>query len=260
MSGSASESVRLTAHEIFDAAKKNARDELERPVKALAFSGLAGGITMGLTALAVAAVTAVLGHGVWEDLVALFFYPVGFMAVIIGRNQLFTENTLYPVILVLDERRHVLATLKLWGTVFLANVLGAGLFAVLAMQTHSLQPKVADELVKLGNAAAAGTFATIFWSGVIGGWIIALVAWMVTASSRTIGQIAVIWALAFVVGVGHFAHCIAGSGEILASVAAGDATLGTYFHWLVAATLGNICGGVFIVSMLNWGQVFAGAE
>ncbi len=258
--GSASESVRLTAQEIFEAATKNARDELDRPVKALAFSGLAGGITMGLTGLAVAAVTAVLGHGEWQDLVALFFYPVGFMAVIIGRNQLFTENTLYPVILVLDERRHVLATLKLWGTVLLANVFGAGLFAVLAMQTHSLQPKVADELVKLGNAAVSGTFASLFWSGVIGGWLIALVAWMVTASSRTIGQIAVIWVLTFVVGVGHFAHCIAGSGEILASVAAGEATLGAYLHWLAAATLGNICGGVFIVSMLNWGQVFAGVE
>ncbi len=57
------------------------------------------------------------------------FFPVGFIIVIIGRAQLFTENTLYPVTLVLDERRHLLATLRLWVVVLSANLIGAALFA-----------------------------------------------------------------------------------------------------------------------------------
>jgi formate/nitrite transporter FocA (FNT family) len=36
---------------------------------------------------------------------------------------------------------------------------------------------------------------------------------------------------------------------------AGSVSAGSYFHWLLPATLGNICGGVGMVSVLNYGQV-----
>src|SRR5436853_594275 len=151
------ETRRLTAPEIFSAAVENAREELRRPARSLAFSGLAGGLTMGLTGLSVAAVRAILGSGTWEELVSFVVYPVGFIAVIIGRAQLFTENTLYPVVLVLDERhrrmQNLAKTLQLW------------------------------------------------------------------------------------------------------AVVSGSVTLASYFHWLLLATLGNIVGGVVIVSLLNYGQV-----
>jgi formate-nitrite transporter family protein len=110
-------------------------------------------------------------------------------------------------------------------------------------------------LVKLGVGASSGTMTHFFWSGVIGGWLIALVAWTVTASHWTIGQLAMIYLLTFVVGVGRFAHCIASSCEILVSVLAGGVTLGSYLAWLAPASLGNICGGVLIVSLLNYAQV-----
>jgi len=182
-------------------------------------------------------------------------YPAGFIAVIIGRSQLFTENTLYPVVLVLDERRHWLATLRLWGVVFTANIFGALLFAALAIRTAALRPDVAGALVKLGNDAVPGSFEHLFWSGVVGGWLIALVAWMVTASHWTIGQVVMVWLLTFILGIGHFAHCIVTSCEILAATLAGSVSVGSYFHWLLPATLGNIAGGVGIVSVLNYGQV-----
>jgi formate/nitrite transporter FocA (FNT family) len=112
----------------------------------------------------------------------------------------------------------------------------------------------------LGRQAASSPAGQVFWSAVIGGWLIALVAWMVTASHYTIGQIAVIWLLAYVVGAGHFAHCIATSGEIWAAVLRGTMPVGGYFRWLVPATLGNVAGGVTIVSLLNFGQVVAGEQ
>lgn len=252
------ETQRLTAHEIFDAATDNARSELKRSSRSLAVSGFAGGITLGLTGIGVASVLATLGEGRWQQLLAYCIYPVGFIAVIIGRQQLFTENTLYPVVLVLDERRHLGNTLRLWGVVFASNVVGALGFGLLAIKTGALEPKVAGILASLGLDMAAQTSAHAFWSGVIGGWLIALVAWMVTASHWTIGQILVIWFLCFVVGLGHFSHCIASSGEIWSAVLAGLVPLGQYFRWLAFATMGNIVGGVMIVSLLNWGQVKAG--
>jgi formate/nitrite transporter FocA (FNT family) len=248
-------SGRLTAHEIFEAALDNARDELKRSTRALACSGVAGGLTMGLTPLAVAAVARMLGHEGWGELVAQLFYPVGFITVIIGRQQLFTENTLYPVLVVLDERRNLLNTARLWVVVFLSNIMGALLFGFLAARTGAVPAEVLRELVQLGGRAAQVSFAQAFWTGIIGGWLIALVAWVVSGSQWTIGQIAITWLLTFVVGAGHFAHCIAGSAEILTAVAAGSLGPGVYLQWLVAATLGNVVGGVIMVSMLNYGQV-----
>jgi formate-nitrite transporter family protein len=234
---------------------EDAREELKRSTRSLAFSGVAGGLTMGITGLSVAAVRAMLGRGGWQDLVSLLVYPIGFIAVIIGRAQLFTENTLYPVVLVLDERKHLLHTLRLWGVVFASNLLGAFLFALLAIRTPSVMPQIASQLVDLGLDAANGSAAHLFWSGIFGGWLIALVAWVVTASQWTIGQLAMVWLLTFVVGVGKFAHCIVTSSEILSAVLAGALPISAYLHWLLPATLGNIVGGVVIVSMLNYGQV-----
>ena len=248
---------RLTAPEIFEAAIENAREELRRSPRTLAFSGIAGGLTMGLTGLGVAAVRAILGPGSWQDFVSFFIYPIGFIAVIIGRAQLFTENTLYPVILILDEHRYFGATAKLWAVVYTSNIVGAAAFALLAVRSGALRQPTVEELLKLGTDAALGPAAHIFWSGIIGGWLIALVAWVVTASHWTIGQVIMVWLLTFIVGVAKLSHCIASSGEILSAVVAGVLPLGSYIRWIVPATLGNIVGRVFIVSMLNYGQVRA---
>lgn len=252
------QSLRRTAQEIFQHVENNAHEELRRSGHALAFSGLAGGISMGLTGLGVASTLAALPNAPNREFLAYLVYPIGFVAVIIGRAQLFTENTLYPVALILSERRHFIDTLRLWSVVFTFNVLGAAAFAALAILTSALPANIHNELVQLGVAGSQSTPGHIFWSGVIGGWIIALVAWMVTASHWTIGQIAVVWLLTFVVGIGHFAHCIASSGEIMSAVFAGQIPFLHYLHWLALATSGNIVGGVFIVTLLNFGQVKVG--
>lgn len=246
-------STRRSASAILEQVARTGREELDRSTKALAFSGLAGGFAMGLSWLSVAVVRAALGHDPSSEFVAQLFYPIGFIAVVIGRAQLFTENTLYPVVLMLEDRGCVRNTLRLWSVVFGCNVLGALAFALIAEYTSALNPKTAQELIALGSSALGGNAAFFFWSGIIGGWLIALVAWMVSASHWTIGQIAVVWLLTFIVGIGGFSHCIATSREILSAVVTGNATSGMYFHWLLFATLGNIVGGVTIVTLLNYG-------
>ncbi|HEX3986992.1 MAG TPA: formate/nitrite transporter family protein [Acidobacteriaceae bacterium] len=246
---------RPTANEIYEQVSRNARRELQRPAKALAISGIVGGLTMGLTGLSVSVVSALLGPAPWSQFVAQLFYPMGFMAVILGRGQLFTENTLYPVALILAERRYWGSTARLWAMVFPSNVAGAFLFALLAARTKALQPAVLHALVAMGTQAASPDMRHVFWSGVVGGWMIAMVAWLVSGSHSITGSVAIIWALTFIVGMGHFAHCIATSGEILAAVLAHGVTLGHYCRWLLAATLGNISGGVVLVTLLEYGQV-----
>ena len=254
------DSTRRSAHEIFEQVVKNGREELSRPLAALLFSGFAGGIGMGLTGFSVALALSYLGSSPVAQFVSFCFYPIGFIVVIIGRAQLFTENTLFPVVLVLDEHKHVLATLRLWALVFVSNVAGAVVVGWLLMKTGALPPNFADALAGLGTRAVEGNFSVIFAKGVIGGWLIALVAWMVSASHWTIGQVVIIWMLTFIVGAGHFSHCIASSSEIIAAVLSGHLRFINYFAWLLPATLGNVVGGVLIVSLLNYGQVRIGAE
>jgi formate/nitrite transporter FocA (FNT family) len=246
---------RPTASEIYQQVSKNAKRELSRTNLALAVSGIVGGLTMGLTGLSVALVRAQLGNSAIAEFISMLFYPMGFMAVILGRGQLFTENTLYPVALMLTERRHFWSTMRLWAIVFPANVVGALLFALLAVRTGALRVEYVSALSQLGLEATRSPASHFFWSGVVGGWIIAMVAWLVSGSHSITGSVMLIWTLTFVVGLGHFAHCIATSGEILASVLHGQLAVSQYFLWLGPAVLGNITGGVLLVTLLEYGQV-----
>jgi formate-nitrite transporter family protein len=251
---------RPTADEIYEQVSRNARHELDRPGIALAISGLAGGITMGLTALSVSIILASLPPSKVSSFIALLAYPIGFIAVIVGRAQLFTENTLYPVALMFAERRHFWTTLRLWSIVLPSNLVGAFLFAVLAVRTGALRPEYVRAMGSLGEQAVNVSGVHVFWSAVIGGWIIALVAWLVSGSHSITGSVMLIWLLAFLVGVGHFAHCIASSGEILAAVLEHQVGVAQYFWWLLQAVLGNIVGGVVIVTLLEYGQVKVGEQ
>lgn len=246
---------RLTAAEIFARVVQVGEDELKRSTTGLAFSGFAAGLTMGLSGLGAAGMLAVVGPGAGGYALAALLYPLGFIAVIIGRTQLFTENTLFPVVLVLDRRRHVRNTLRLWVVVFVANVLGALLFAALMTQVPTITPSIRTALEEIGVRAASGSWGHLFWAGVVGGWIIAFVAWVVTASRFTIAQVVLIWLLTFVIALTDLAHCIAGSTEILSATLAGQVSVLHYLHWLSAAALGNTVGGVLIVSLLNYAQV-----
>ena len=139
---------RPSAQDIYEQVANNARQELGRSSVSLAISGVAGGTFMGLSALGNALGLSLLtAPGAQPSgavqFIAKMFYPLGFIVVILGRSQLFTENTLYPVALVLSEKKHFWNTMRLWGAVLPSNVLGAFAFACLASLTARLSPRCA---------------------------------------------------------------------------------------------------------------------
>ena len=256
---------RPSAQDIYEQVANNARQELGRSSVALAISGLAGGIFMGLSGLGNGIVIALLTATGAEPsnatlFIAKMFYPLGFIVVILGRSQLFTENTLYPVALVLAEKKHFWKTMRLWAIVLLSNVVGALAFAALVARTNALRPDMVHAISHLGAEAIQHPSAAIFWSAVMGGWIIATVAWLVSASHSITGSVMIIWMLAFVVGLGNFAHSIAASSEILTTVLTGQAPWISFPRWLLPAVAGNIFGGVGMVTLLEYGQVIYGRD
>lgn len=249
---------RPSAEQIYRQVARNAKEELKRSSISLAISGFTGGTFMGFSALGVGIVLAFLGESPGAVLLSRLLYPLGFIVVILGRSQLFTENTLYPVALVLAEKKQLWNTLRLWAIVLPSNLFGALAFAGLISLTHALSPAIVQAIAKLGITATHPAIGTIFWSAVMGGWIIATAAWLVSGSHSISGSILLIWMLTFVVGAGNFAHCIASSGEILTAVLTRQLPVAQYFRWLVPAVGGNICGGVLMVTLLEYGQAIYG--
>ncbi len=215
---------------------------------------------MGLSALGPAIVLSILGDGNSAQIIARMFYPMGFIVVIVGRSQLFTENTLYPVALVLAEKGQFWNTLRLWAVVLPSNVVGALTFASLCALSPALSRPVVGSLAQLGLDALSKPTAAVFWSGIMAGWIIATAAWLVSSSSSVTGSVMIIWMLTFIVALGNFAHCIASSGEILTAVLQHKASWGGYLHWLTPAVAGNVCGGIGMVTILQYGQVIFNAD
>lgn len=247
------ETSRLSAAEIFDRVTTGAEEELARPWYHLGCSALGAGLSMGLSGLAVAVLQeSTHSTAPWTYL----GYTIGFVVVILGRMQLFTENTLFPVALVLATKRHLAATLRLWAVVLVGNLLGTLAFAALVTQTSAVLPW-RQRLADIGVEAGDKPFTTLFWSAVVGGWLVALVGWLVTAGTDTIGQVAMVVGVTFLVGAAELTHSIAGSGEVLTAVLHGSLPLSTYGTWLAGAVLGNAVGGVVIVALLNYGQVHA---
>jgi formate/nitrite transporter FocA (FNT family) len=249
------EQPRLTAHEIYEHVVKAGREELTRPLGQLAWSGVTGGLLMGLSGLGVALMRSFLGDGEGARLASFALYPAGFIAVIVGRAQLFTENTLFPVVVVLREPARLARLFLLWAVVLACNLVGAFLFTLLVSRTGAVKHGVVVKLAALGREAVERGTGELFWGAVVGGWLIALVAWLVSASHSTFGQLALIGFFTFIVGAGHFAHSIAGSSEVLAAVLTEGLPVSHFLRWLAMAVLGNAVGGVGLVSLLNYGQV-----
>jgi formate-nitrite transporter family protein len=250
------ESSRPHALDIYERVCEDTAEELSRPEGSLFFSALFAGLTIGLAPLAVALVTASLGEDVKSTaFIASLFYPLGYIAVIVGRSQFFTENTLYPVMLTMRRREYIGRTARLWIIVLVMNLVGAFIFAALAIWTDALAEPVKEQLVSNGVDYTEGSFIDSFWSAVVTGFLLALVAWLVEGSDTVTGRVAVIWGLTFLVALGSFDHSIATTVTAFTALLEGDLGLGETLGWFAPVLLGNIVGGVAIVAAINYGQV-----
>lgn len=246
---------------VYEAIRQEARMELARSNPALFWSGLAAGLSMGFSFLAQALLAAGLPDSSWASLITKLGYSVGFLIVILGRQQLFTENTLTPVLQLLHEKsRTVLAnTLRLWAVVLSANFLGTFLFALALATTTLVEGERVAMLGEIAMHAIEGGFSTTFIRAIGAGWLIALMVWLlpVAASSR----VSVIIIITYLVGIAGFPHIIAGASEAFYALLTGAAPLDTVLvDFLIPTLLGNTLGGVALVAAINYAQVHADAD
>jgi formate-nitrite transporter family protein len=259
-----------------DAAQKSYREilaqeiatgvhELERPAAGLLLSGLSAGLDVGFSLFLMGVMTTLvkgaLPHPVAEILVANM-YAVGFIFVILGRSELFTEHTTIAVLPVLGGRATVGQLLRLWGLTYVANQAGASAFAAIAAWVGPalgvIQPWALGEIAR---GLVDHSSWVILASAILAGWMMGLLSWLVTASRDTVSQIFFVWLVTFALGFSHLHHVVAGTTEVLAGVFAGQGiTMADFGRFLAVTTLGNVIGGVVFVAILKFAHATQTAQ
>ncbi|HXT11925.1 MAG TPA: formate/nitrite transporter family protein [Candidatus Angelobacter sp.] len=246
---------------VYKAILQEGFDELSRPPSALFWSGLAAGLSMGASLIAEGLLSSHLPEAPWRPLVSKFGYSVGFLVVILGRQQLFTENTLTPILPLLKEKtwHRFGRVMRLWGIVLFSNLLGCIAAAWVSDLKVAFEPDVRAQFAEIGREAMRGSFGVHVMHGVFAGWLIALMVWLLPFAENA--RLWVIIILSYFVGLGHFSHVVAGAVQTFYAAFAGENTWVEVFGRYLAPTfIGNVIGGVALVAALNHAQVVSGSK
>ncbi len=248
----AQEHAPLRAMVIHEIIRKEGEAELERKVGATIWSGLAAGLSMGFSFAAQALLKSNLKDAVGAEALSSLGYALGFIIVVLGRQQLFTESTLTAVLPFLAKRdlSTLGKTIKLWNVVFAANIVGTWIFAAALAYGHPLPADTTPALRELATAAIGDSFWHTLLRAVFAGWLIALMVWLLPSARSA--RILVILVLTWAVAMGRLSHIIAGSTEGAYAVLTGSGTIVQYlFAFLIPTLIGNTIGGVSLVGLLN---------
>jgi formate/nitrite transporter FocA (FNT family) len=246
---------------VYTAILKEGTDELKRTTSALFWSGIAAGLSMGFSLIAEGLLQYYLPQARWVPLISKFGYSIGFLMVILGRQQLFTENTLTPILPLLThpDRKTFLNVIRLWIVVFIANMIGALAISFVIARTNCLDADIRRTMIELGAQSLLPSFGSQILRGIFAGWLIALMVWLLPFAE--VARVWVIIIITYVVGLGHFSHIIAGAVDVFTAAAGGaDTWSHTIFGFIVPTFIGNVMGGVMLVAALNHAQIVAGTS
>lgn len=239
--------------------------EIERERNGLLLSSFSAGLDIGFGPLVMAAILTLTAGGFGDlvtELLLASAYAIGFMFVILGRSELFTEHTTLAIMPVLAGKATVRQLARLWGLVYAGNIAGGIAFTMLAVVL----------LPGLGvvDPAAFGTIADklvshpplwLLVAGIFAGWLMGLLAWLLTAAQETMSRMFVVWLVTATIGILHLPHSIAGNVEVLFGLLTTSAiTPVDYIMFLSLATIGNAIGGTIFVGLLKYGHVVRGAK
>lgn len=241
---------------IYDEVSEEGREELARPITSLWWSGVAAGIAMSLSVFAKAMFVARLPEADWSVLISSIGYTVGFVIVILGRLQLFTENTI-TVILPLLENRNLAclrAVVRLWSVVFAANMVGTLAAAALAIWIGLGPSPVIEASLEISRHFTDQSWLQTLLFGIPAGFMVAALVWMLPQARHS--KFFVVFFVTYFIGLGGFSHVVAGSAEAFLVVLSGEIGIaGAVFGAILPAFIGNVIGGTGLFALIAYGQV-----
>jgi formate/nitrite transporter FocA (FNT family) len=255
------ERLAIGAHVVYETIRREGEEELHRTASALAWSAFAAGLSMGFSFIAEALLMAHLPDSPWRPLIARLGYSVGFLIVVLGRQQLFTENTLTVVLplLIRKDLATLLRMLRLWAVVLSANLVGTFLFALCIGKIEVFDAHTQQCLAEIGNGHLGASFWIVLVRAIFAGWLIALMVWLLPAAESA--RVSIIIIITYLIGIAGFNHVIAGSTTMFFLVVTHSISWGTYVLQFFLPTLaGNVIGGLSLVAALGHAQAVGGKE
>ena len=232
--------------------RQDGEKEMERDAMALLWSAIAAGLSMGASLLAKG-----IFHVQLEGVPGGFLLEnLGFIIVIMARQQLFTENTVTAVLPVMQNPTlgNFGLLMRLWSVVLLGNIIGTGVAAWAFEHMPIFDEETRDAFVKIGMDVMKNTPVEMFSNAIISGWLIATMVWMFPAAGAA--KIVVIILMTWLIALGDTTHIVVGSVEILYLVFNGTLHWSDFFWPFALPTLaGNICGGTFIFALMSHAQI-----
>ena len=247
---------KLRAPLVYEIIRAEGEEELTRPLASLWWSGLAAGLGISFSVVGEGILHRHLPDTPWRPLVENFGYCFGFLIVVLGRLQLFTENTLTAVLPLAKQTtcRNFLLTARLWGVVFAANMAGTMLFAISAVFVGLYSSDQVAGFMEVSHHLMAKTPAEMLWHALPAGFLVAAMVWMMPSAEGS--KFWIIVAATYLIAIGDFAHVIAGSAEAFLLLLSGEIGLGqTLFGFLLPAFVGNVLGGTILFALLAYAQV-----
>jgi formate/nitrite transporter FocA (FNT family) len=230
--------------------------ELKRSIAALGWSSLAAGLSMGFSMLTRGVLHRYLDGAPGAVLIEGFGYSFGFLVVILSRQQLFTENTMTAVLPMMTKPSlgKLGCLLRLWLVVLIGNLVGVAIFAYGLLHLQQFDDATQKAFAALGRELMHNSPFQMFTKGILAGWLISTMVWMLAATERS--KALVIILATYVIAIGGFTHIIVGSVETLYLVFAGELSWQSYMFAFALPTLaGNIVGGSLIFALISHAQV-----
>ncbi len=241
---------------IYEVVRRHGEEEMERPLTSLWWSGVAAGLSISFSLLAQAVLETHLPDAPWQPLVASFGYCVGFLMVVLGRQQLFTESTITVVLPVLKHLTldNLWRMARLWTIVLAANLVGTLFAALFCNFTPALPTPLYDGMLHISQHLTTFSWWEMFFRAISSGFLIAAMVWMIPSAESA--KFAVITLMTYLIALGGFTHIIAGSLEAYLLVFTGTwAWWHMLSHFVVPVLLGNMVGGTALFALLSYAQV-----
>jgi formate/nitrite transporter FocA (FNT family) len=201
-------------------------------------------------------ITAVIGGG--EVSLGGLAFPIGFLFVIVGRSELFTENFLIPVVSVFKGERSVGSLLELWALSWVGNLLGCGVSALLFNVPHAVGEPILRGYHDYAAYKLELPVVGLFVSAILAGAVMTVLTWLLLAVEHPVSRMLCIFAAGYLLFAANLSHSIVGSAEILVGYAGAGHSLAEAFGWIVVATVGNMVGGIGLVTLFRLVQAREG--
>ena len=241
----------FSSDQVFQRIVMDADHEITSSVRELFFAAVAGGFAITITYLLYASMTAKTGGSI----AAVLLYPLGFIYIIIGGYQLYTENTLPPVALTLERLASVPRLLRHWLVVLAGNFTGGAIGAVVLAYGEVFSPEAAAVAADLAQKGIATSPTALFFKGAFAGLIVAGVVWMNFAARDTVSRVLIVYLAFLAIPLGNLFHVVVSFTEsIYLLLVGGPGLFVSMTEFVIPVLLGNTIGGVLLVTVVNYYQ------